>query len=88
LNHFAATITAGGVVWFIAFIGEPARFPAAPCWPYVYFVFHMRRGWQPEAPTKMKLLAMGEVVSHHFLLSDRLRYPTTNSQNQGYVRLA
>jgi hypothetical protein len=22
--HFAATITAGGVVWFIAFIGEPA----------------------------------------------------------------
>jgi len=23
----------------------------------------------------------------HFLLSDRLRYPTTSSQNQGYVRL-
>jgi hypothetical protein len=53
---------------------------------------HAIRGFhgllEDASPPDEKLLAMGEVVPLHFLLSDRLRYPTTSSQNQGSVRLA
>ena len=46
------------------------------------------KGLAARSTDKNEASCDGRSGAPHFLLSDRLRYPTTSSQNQGYVRLA